>query len=222
MQFFLIICFSFFISPVFAQTINGKWQVIGTNPLKQTYKGTINITKQSHAQVYLLDWDIANVGKYGGVGIYRNNILYASWVLQQADCGIVVYTINRSNGNLDGTWTMKNNPNAVGTETATQKTGSKTDIIGTYQVQGTTATGGRYRGTLTIEAGSNVGNYLIKWNLVNNPVYVGVGFVEGNELIVAWGGGSFGVVQYVFSGNKATGKWAIKEHNGTLTENLQR
>jgi hypothetical protein len=205
-----------------AQNPVGLWQIKGTNPQKQVYTGTVAI-KKANAEVYTLDWSIKNGSKYGGLGMLRGNNFYVSWG-QNIEYGIVVYKIE-ANGNLDGKWVSKSGYSTLTAEYATKKVASNSNtssLIGTYQVKGGSGNSS-YAGTLTITAGSNAGHFRFVWQ-IGNSTSNGVGFLNGNEIVVAWGyGEGYGVVHYVMqSSNKAKGTWAIPNYNGILTEDIEK
>jgi len=208
----------------FAQNPVGMWKVKGTNPQKQTYTGTLEV-KQANTAVYTLDWNISNGTKYGGLGMLRGNNFYVSWG-QNIEYGIVVYRIE-ANGNLDGQWVSKSGyskliPEYATKTTDTKNSSNKSSLIGTYQVRGG-ADKGAYIGTLHIKAGSNAGHFLFTWQ-IGNSVSNGVGFLNGNEIVVAWGyGEAYGVVHYVMQNSqKAKGTWAIPNYQGILTEDIEK
>lgn len=205
-----------------AQNPIGLWKVKGTNAQKGAYTGTLDI-KKANADVYTLYWKLANGSEYGGLGMLKDNNFYVSWG-QSIEYGIVVYKI-LANGNLDGKWVSKSgytaliNEFAKKTEANTNKTSS---LIGNYQVNGGTGKTA-YSGTLIIKAGSNAGHFLFSWQ-IGNSISNGVGFLNGSEIVVAWGyGEAYGVVHYVMQGNnKAKGTWAIPNHQGILTEDIEK
>jgi hypothetical protein len=205
-----------------AQNPVGLWKIKGTNPAKGTYTGSLDV-KKANSEVYTLDWAITNGAKYGGLGMLRGNNFYVSWG-QNIEYGIVVYKIE-ANGNLDGKWVSKSGFTKLISEYATKsKTGSSkiSNLIGIYEVSGGSGKGS-YQGSLTIKAGSNAGHFLFTWK-IGNSVSNGVGFLNGNEIVVAWGyGETYGVVHYIMeSDNKAKGTWAVPNYNGILIENIEK
>lgn len=218
----LLLLFLLLSSNLYAQNLSGLWQVKGTNPQKQTYTGTVDI-KKANEEVYTLDWSIKNGSKYGGLGMLRGNNFYVSWG-QNIEYGIVIYKI-KPNGDLDGKWVSKSAYGSLIGEYATKNSQSNSTVsslIGTYQAKGGSGNN-KYEGTLTVTAGSNAGHFKFVWQ-IGGSTSNGVGFLNGDEIVVAWGyGESYGVVHYVMQGNnKANGTWAIPNYNGILTESIEK
>jgi serine/threonine protein kinase len=91
------------------------------------------------------------------------------------------------------------------------------DVSGAYDiVEGInpSALGGqRYAGTVVI---SNVGPTVrVEWHS-GSSTFLGVGFVDGDELVVAFGAGSYGVGVYANEGGKIAGRAATSEAAGVI------
>ncbi len=79
----------------------GIYACEGTNPNGSPYKAVVEIVKQKDS--YLVQWTQANSGQVVGVGLHRDGVLAVSYF--GGTPAIVVYSI-RSEGRLDGQWTM--------------------------------------------------------------------------------------------------------------------
>ncbi len=220
----LLFSYLFFVITIisFAQNPIGLWKVRGTNTEKGIYTGSLDI-KKANSEVYTLYWKLTNGTEYDGLAMLRGNNLYVSWG-QQIEFGIVVYQIEKD-GNLNGKWASKSAFTSLIAEYATkikEKSNNISSLIGTYEVNGGSGNSS-YKGNLSIKAGSNAGHFLFTWQ-IGNTTSNGVGFLNGNEIVVAWGyGQAYGVVHYIMQGNnKAKGTWAIPNFSGILTEDIEK
>ncbi len=91
----------------------GAFDVAGTNGDGTTYKGKLNITRNSE-DVYQFSWDVGT--KYMGTGVKMGEYLAAGSGSKQ--CGFVIYEVQ--NGNLEGKWGVPGTTK-LGTEKATKK-----------------------------------------------------------------------------------------------------
>lgn len=206
-----------------AQNPVGTWSVKGTNTAQKSYTGEVAIKAESK-EIYSLNWNLTSGEKYEGLGMVRGNNFYVSWGMQ-GEFGIVLYKI-APNGVLEGRWTAKSNSKVMGTETAKDKTVSgKTDnaLVGIYKVEGNAGNGAsNYTGTLQVSKAVKSGHYKFVWK-IGNSTFDGVGFLNGNEIVVAWGiQNSYGVVHYVLNGNQGKGTWAVPTYQGILTEDIEK
>lgn len=195
--------------------VSGTWRITqaGAPDGSGAYTGTVTLQKLN-GDVYSVKWQ-TSAGNYVGVGILDGANLYIGWGID-ADFGVAVYTQN--GGTLAGKWATSDGTGTTGTETVTLAGGN---LVGTHAIVGGNPGGaGQYRGTLAIaQTGAT---YSFKWT-TGSTQYSGVGIKVGNTLVVGWGmGANHGVVHYAFSGNAATGKWAVPGMPALATENIAR
>jgi hypothetical protein len=99
------------------------------------------------------------------------------------------------------------------------------DLAGTYECQGTMASGRNYRGTVHIVRTN--GTYQVLWTLSERERYLGIGLFTDNVLAVSYFTGTPGVVVYhVEPGDKGprlVGRWTAPGAGGRVfVETLTR
>jgi hypothetical protein len=93
--------------------ITGKYNCEGTNPVGQTYRGTVEITKKG--DIYYLKWALNTGDTEKGVGLLEGNVLAVSYY-GGTTSGVVVYRVEKD-GKLVGRWTIADGNGKVYTET---------------------------------------------------------------------------------------------------------
>ena len=194
------------IAALSAQT--GKWTIdLGQLPNGKTYSGTVNIARLT--KTYTLDWK-TSAGDYSGVGLLVDGHLFAGYGIGTEGYGIVVYRPAGRNS-MDGSWTASGMNGVTSTETILGRNGN-------FTVDGKTATGEPYSGTLTLQQTGDT--YQAQWT-IGETVYNGIGFMSGDLLVIGYGfGQAFGVVDYQFNKDGAKGRWAMGGGETMGIENL--
>jgi hypothetical protein len=91
----------------------------------------------------------------------------------------------------------------------------ESNLVGTYQCEGTNPDGGAYSGI--VEIVKHKDTYLVRWTMPNDSQVVGVGILTGNQLAVSYFGGTPALVVYSVADNgKLTGKWTAGGAEGAL------
>ncbi|MFB6356873.1 MAG: hypothetical protein ABEJ65_10210, partial [bacterium] len=103
---FVIFSLGFSMTPVSGQGENcvhleGKYQVVGTNPDGGKYRGSAQISKSG--STYQLQWNIKNSGTYQGTGLLIDDVFVVSYEDEQIP-GIVAYEIQGKQ--LKGRWAV--------------------------------------------------------------------------------------------------------------------
>jgi hypothetical protein len=98
---------------------SGTYSVSGTNPGVGPYKGTLTIAPRG--DVYDVHWTIAGV-QYVGVGVVVNDTLAVTYsgATDRSWAGVIAYR-QRTEGTLEGKWTLLGGKPKVGSETAVRK-----------------------------------------------------------------------------------------------------
>ncbi|MDX2264989.1 MAG: hypothetical protein NW215_08465 [Hyphomicrobiales bacterium] len=95
------------------------------------------------------------------------------------------------------------------------------DVTGDYLCEGRNASGGVYRGAVTIVRKGDV--YLVDWRIGERDTYKGIGVLTGDVLSVSYYGGITGVVAYAVGDNGVLeGKWAVLEGDGRVFQETLR
>ncbi|HKP35494.1 MAG TPA: hypothetical protein VJT71_01455 [Pyrinomonadaceae bacterium] len=187
--------------------IAGKYNVTGTNPDGNVYKGTLEVI--AHGDVYQFRWNAGE--QYDGVGITNGDVAAAAFTggANGEGCGVVDYVI-QSDGNLDGKWGYWG-VNESGTERATRTSGS--GLEGEYDATGKNPSGKEYKARISVE---EVGN-LYKFVWTNGSE--GIGIKQGSNIAVGIGGNRCGFVSYqIKSDGTLDGLWGGYGTERTGTE----
>lgn len=208
-------------------SINGKWQVNGSQPEGDSYEGSLEI-KANQDKTYALEWNLSS-GIFSGTGLYHENKkrMFAAYGIKTKSYGLFTYTIEGDTLADKSVWTSGY---GMGSETLLEKPNQ--GIIGTYKVKGfrpkeDVEHAPTYEGILKISKGEKSENtYKMTWDLGDNKPYNGIAFLtkDGTQLVGAWGiGGEYGAVIYNFKDNhKATGVWARQLKIGFGKESITR
>ncbi|MVM33082.1 hypothetical protein GO755_23780 [Spirosoma sp. HMF4905] len=196
-----------------AQTLlaqDGTWRIEKAQlPDGKSYNGSLNISRVG--QSFGVDWK-TTAGNYSGLGLMADGKLFVGYGLNSG-YGIVVYKTNTAAQRIEGVWTASGLDGATGTETLTGRDGN-------YDLVGTNPDGRPYRGKLTLQKTGDT--FQAQWQ-VGNGVYNGVGFMSGDYLVIGYGPGqAFGTVEYVMTGNRARGRWAMGGGSQFGVENITR
>lgn len=190
-----------------APDIAGRYNITGTNPNGESYKGTLEVI--SHGDVYQFRWNAGS--QYDGVGIQNGKVVAVAYTTgaNGEGCGVVDYDI-RHDGSLEGKWGYWGT-NEAGTENATRTSGS--DLVGAYDGTGKNPNGNQYKVKITVEPAGNL--YHFVWS--NNTD--GVGIKRGNNIAVGIGSSRCGFVMYeVQSDGGLDGVWGGGGSDKTGTE----
>src|SRR6185503_11262858 len=187
--------------------IDGKYNVTGTNPDGNVYKGTLEVI--AHGDVYQFRWNAGS--QYDGVGINNGDVVAVSFTsgANGEGCGVVDYAI-QSDGTLDGKWGYWG-VNEGGSERDTRTSGA--GVEGEYYATGKNPSGKEYKAKLSVEQMGELYKFL--WT--NNTV--GVGIKQGSNIAVGIGGNRCGFVAYqVKSDGTLDGIWGGSGSERTGTE----
>lgn len=196
-----------------AQTLvaqDGTWRIEQAQlPDGKSYNGALTISRIG--QSFGVDWT-TTAGNYSGLGLLADGKLFVGYGLNNG-YGIVVYKTNKATQRIEGVWTASGLDGATGTETLTGRDGN-------YDLVGTNPDGRTYRGKLSLQKTGDT--FQAQWQVANS-VYNGVGFMSGDYLVIGYGPGqAFGTVEYVMTGNKARGRWAMGGGSQFGIENITR
>lgn len=198
-------------------SVEGTWTITKARTLEgSSYGGTVQFIKQRDR--YQILWQ-TTAGTYSGVGLVRGNKVCVGWSAESF--GVVFYKIG-GDGTLSGTWTVVGAgiEQSDGVEIA--RGGIPGKIEGHYLVTGSNpGSQNRYEGQLEITRTG--ATYQLHWK-VGNSATTGVGIEVDDDLYVAWGDKDhpFGVVSYIFEGDRAKGIWTLGGASRTGTENLAK
>jgi hypothetical protein len=180
--------------------IAGGYNVTGTNIEGQgNYQGGLTITQRG--EVLQFSWDVAG-SKYDGVGVRMDDAVAVSYAAgaNGKGCGAVLYRIN-SDGSLDGRagyWGV----NESESEKAVRISGS--NVVGDYEVTGTSPDGTAYENKLAITASGP--GFIFKWTGAN--ALEGVGIRQGNFVTAGFGGKQCSFVAYQINADGSLdGSW---------------
>ena len=190
-----------------APDIDGKYNVVGSNPNGAPYKGTLEVI--TRGDVYQFRWNAGT--QYDGVGVQNGKIVAVAFAngANGKGCGVVDYDI-ANDGSLNGKWGYWGT-NEAGTESATRTSG--TGLTGEYDATGKNPSGTQYKARLTVEPAGNL--YHFVWS--NNTD--GVGIKRGDNVAVGIGGSRCGFVMYeVQSDGTLDGMWGGGGSDKTGTE----
>jgi hypothetical protein len=195
--------------------IEGMWTITEAKTLQGgAYGGTVQFFKQHDR--YQVTWQTA-AGIYSGVGLLRDHKLCVGW--SDRPFGVVFYKIS-NDGVLNANWALTGAPadQSAGVEKAVGGTPGK--IEGEYSIIGSNpGSQNRYGGKLRITRTGDT--YQMQWN-VNNSVTNGVAIQIDDELFAAFGDKkqAYGVVAYVFKGERAEGVWTLGGASQIAKEDL--
>jgi hypothetical protein len=189
-----------------APTLTGVYRANGTNPGGSKYTGIVAL-KEDGEDFKLTWW----VGKdvFKGSGHFAGKMLVINW----GDSTPVIYSFG-DEGALDGEWA-----DGSATETLTPVgTAAPTDTEvsppeGEYQVEGKSADGSSYEGTVDIEKDGD--GYSLHWQ-VGGSEYDGKGTFADNLLTVDWGS-TTPIVYALADDGSLTGLWDSGHGEETLT-----
>lgn len=179
-----------------------------------SYRGVVQIKPLGKA--FDLTWTVNDSGRYRGVGLEVDGILAVGWSAGER-YGVAVYRIG--SGALGGLWTASGLNGEIGTETLE----GPANLNGAYKITRGALGSQTYSGTATIAPAGEI--YQVKWELPNRSD-MGIGFRQGNLLIVGWGQADLdaGVIAYRINAKAGAldGRWANPRSSALGTEKLIR
>ena len=156
--------------------LGGLYLVDGTNPNGSRYRGMAALTPAGDQ--FRFTWWIGRQ-VFSGVGQFAGRMMVVNWGAKSP----VIYTVARNN-DLVGEWADGSATDRL-TLVARAASGTAPPPEGDYNVDGRSPTGSRYRGRAAI---TRVGDrYRFDWR-VGGKAYQGIGTLEGNVMVVNWGG----------------------------------
>ncbi len=184
---------------------------VGAN--NSEYTGKVKILGLGEDR-YELYWRIPDTREYQGIGLLDHGKLCVAYS-SNTGVGLVIYKID--GGKLSGKWFTTKTELEPGYENLQGPPG----LNGTYQIVEAQADdmGDKYSGTLVITSNGEI--YYLIWNLDDGSAYTGVGLLDGNYLVAAWGPEA-GIMSYDIKGNELLGHWAGIGANKARVENLVR
>jgi hypothetical protein len=186
---------------------SGDWKIV-----TEGQKGGVTITKAPRgAHRFELRWQTGGES-YEGIGLRRDGHLYCSWGVGAN--GIMVW--RREGNHWSADWIHKTQAEErLGSETI-----QGTELAGTHTIEGTAPNGNTYTGSVAIEKTGDT--YKMSWT-IGDQQYVGVGIESGDKLVVAYGRGNFGCMDYDLSRDEEMeGRWAARADTRTAVERLRR
>lgn len=184
--------------------LGGLYLVDGSNPDGSRYSGMAALTPADDQ--YRFTWWIGRQ-VFTGVGQFAGRMMVVNWGSKSP----VIYSV-APNDDLIGEW-------ADGSATDQLKLVARAPIDplpsprGAYNVIGQNPNGSRYTGRVAIVP---VGNrYRFDWR-VGSTAYQGVGMLEGNIMVVEWGGGT-PVVYALAADGSLKGFWSAGKAQEVLT-----
>jgi hypothetical protein len=155
--------------------LGGLYLVEGSNPNGSRYRGMVALTPSGNQ--YRFTWWIARQ-IFSGVGQFAGRMLVVNWGAKSP----VLYTV--ASNDMFGEWADGSATERL-TLFARAASGSVRPPQGEYRVDGRNPNGSRYRGRVAI---TPVGDrYRFDWR-VGSQAYHGDGTLEGNVMVVQWGG----------------------------------
>ena len=120
--FYLFLTLSFVMAAVLVSgkpAFSGTYGITGTNPGAGPYKGTLTIAPRG--DVFDVHWTIGGI-QYVGVGVVVNDTLAVTYsgAADRSWSGVMAYR-QRTDGALEGRWTLLGGKPKTGTETAVRK-----------------------------------------------------------------------------------------------------
>lgn len=166
-------------------SLEGSYEVAGTNPDKSTYEATLDVTAKGEA----FDWSW-NGGEYKGIGLQQDNIVTVAWGSDA--CYAVSYVISADDV-LTGKWTDMA-ASGIGAEIATPADKAKMNgIEGLYNAAGKNPDGSDYGCSLQV---TKKAEGIYEWYWFNCGEYTGVGIQNGNIVSVAYGANECSAMAY--------------------------
>lgn len=204
----------FTVASVHAQSLEGTYRCKGAAPGGgASYSGEVTV-KQA-GDHHRVSWSLGSAGSYSGSGIVSGNVFAVAYGGGRP-YGLVVYKVQGSK--LSGSWLAGGEGNVV---TGEESLEGPAGLEGKYKItSGKSSTGTSYSGEVAIIHTGET--YSLNWTLPNES-YRGVGILQGDLLVVAWGSGKgYGVVTYEISDGKLDGKWAAAGSESLGTEALTK
>jgi hypothetical protein len=184
--------------------LGGLYLVDGSNPNGSRYRGMAALTPAGDQ--YRFTWWIARQ-VFTGVGQFAGRMMVVNWGAKSP----VIYTVAR-NDDLIGEWA---DGSATDRLTLVARTTSSPvpSPEGVYDVAGRNPNGSRYSGRVNI---TRLGDrYRFDWR-VGSSTYQGTGALDGNVMVVNWGG-STPVIYALDTGGTLRGLWDAGRAAETLT-----
>jgi uncharacterized caspase-like protein len=187
-------------------TLTGVYRASGTNPSGSQYTGMVALEEDN--EDFKLTWWIGK-DVFQGSGHFAGKMLVINW----GDKTPVIYSFG-DEGALDGEWadgSARETLTPVGTAAAADDDVPPPE--GEYRVEGRSADGQDYKGTVTITKEAKA--YRLSWK-VGDSEYEGEGSFAGNLLTVNWGS-TTPIVYALGDDGSLTGLWDAGHGEETLT-----
>lgn len=184
---------------------SGTWAIEGG--------GTLEVARALRGEGrYHLAWDTPT-GRYTGVGLLRGERLLVGW-----GAGALGLMVARRG---DAGWSCEWVTAAPLEARPGDEAWAGATLEGAHELSGTNPSGTPYEGRVTVERRGEV--HHLSWSVAGQP-HVGVGLQPGpDDLVIAFGAGSFGVATYDLSGGDAVeGRWCMSTGDGAGLERLRR
>ena len=186
-------------------TLTGVYRASGTNPSGSQYTGMVALEEDN--EDFKLTWWIGK-DVFQGSGHFAGKMLVINW----GDKTPVIYSFG-DEGALDGEWadgSARETLTPIGTAAADDDVPPPE---GEYRVEGRSADGQDYKGTVTITKEAKA--YRLSWK-VGDSEYEGEGSFAGNLLTVNWGS-TTPIVYALGDDGSLTGLWDAGHGEETLT-----
>ena len=184
--------------------LGGLYLVDGSNPDGSRYRGMAALTPAGN-QFRFTWWLRRQV--FSGVGQFAGRMMVVNWGAKSP----VIYTVAR-NDDLVGEWADGSATDRL-TLFARAATGGVSSPEGAYDVAGRNTKGSRYSGRVNI---TRLGDrYRFDWR-VGSTSYQGVGSLDGNVMVVNWGGQT-PVIYALGANGTLTGLWDAGKAQEILT-----
>jgi hypothetical protein len=184
--------------------LGGLYLVDGSNPNGSRYRGMAALTPAGNQ--FRFTWWIGRQ-VFSGVGQFAGRMMVVNWGAKSP----VIYTVAR-NDDLVGEWADGSATDRL-TLFARAAVGGVSSPEGAYDVAGRNPNGSRYSGRVNI---TRLGDrYRFDWR-VGSTSYQGVGSLDGNVMVVNWGG-STPVIYALGADGRLSGLWDSGKAQEILT-----
>jgi hypothetical protein len=193
-------------------SIVGSYKIVGNNPTKGSYRGTLDITASGSA--YQLIWN-AGEQPYIGIGILEGSNLAVGWGNKK--CAVASYQV-QPDRSLDGKLAVFGQE-GMRLELAVPSSSAPTnDIASEYTTTGKSPSGSAYKEIMSVQTVGSLYQFL--WM---DAKVKGTGIRKGNTVAVGFGSATCNVVLYqVQKDGSLSGIWGLYNGNQVGTEEAVR